>query len=140
MRFEGFWLKPDGKKNKYWHIEVPILGICTQGKSKQDAFLMIKDAIELAVESKGFKVKVLPGDDNTFTVGANNTKVFVAFMLKQQRSSHGLTLQEVANRLKVASPNAYARYEQGKSVPTVEKLTELLLAIDPEHEPILKVT
>jgi len=45
----------------------------------------------------------------------------------------------VARRLGQKSPNAYARYEQGRSVPTVEKLNELMRAIDPGIEPILKV-
>ena len=54
------------------------------------------------------------------------------------REARHLTLMEVARRLHSKSPNAYARYEQGKSVPTVEKLNQLLKAIDPGCEPILK--
>ncbi len=50
-----------------------------------------------------------------------------------------MTLAEVARRLGQKSPNAYARYEQGKSLPTVEKLYKLMKAIDPSFEPILKV-
>jgi transcriptional regulator with XRE-family HTH domain len=46
---------------------------------------------------------------------------------------------DVARRLKSRSPNAYARYEQGKSVPTVEKLNQLMKAIAPECDPILKL-
>ena len=138
MRFEGFLIKPQGKLNRYWHIEVPILGLSTQGKSKSDALFMMKDAIELAVNKKGFRVKIVP-QGLSFTVGANNTKEFLAFMLRQQRCSHGLSLKEVAKRLKIRSVNAYARYEQGRSVPTVEKLIELLRAIDPDSAPILRV-
>ena len=63
----------------------------------------------------------------------------IALMLKRQREAHRLTLAEVARRLGQKSPNAYARYEQGKSLPTVEKLNKLMKAIDPECEPILKV-
>ena len=36
------------------------------------------------------------------------------------------------------SPNAYARYEQGISIPWLEKLNELMKAIDSSFEPILK--
>ncbi len=63
----------------------------------------------------------------------------IALMLKRQREAHRLTLIEVAQRLGQKSPNAYARYEQGKSLPTVEKLNKLMKAIDPGFEPILKV-
>jgi transcriptional regulator with XRE-family HTH domain len=59
-------------------------------------------------------------------------------MLKRQREAHSLTLVEVARRLGRKSPNAYARYEQGKSLPTLEKLNKLIKAIDPAFEPLLK--
>jgi transcriptional regulator with XRE-family HTH domain len=58
---------------------------------------------------------------------------------KPAKDDYQLTLMDVARRLKSKSPNAYARYEQGKSVPTVAKLDQLMKAIDPAFEPILKV-
>jgi len=36
------------------------------------------------------------------------------------------------------SINAYARYEQGAAVPTVDKLTELLRALEPESDYVLQ--
>ena len=44
------------RSGKYWVIEVPILGIVTQGLSKKDAYDMIVDAIESLVNKKEFKV------------------------------------------------------------------------------------
>jgi len=35
------------------------------------------------------------------------------------------------------SANAYARYEQGKSVPTIEKFSRLLSAVAPERDFVL---
>lgn len=136
MRFEGkTWKSPD---TRYWVVEVPALEIVTQGTSKSDAYDMIKDAIEMMVDQKDFKITVQPGKHGEFTISANDAGALLAFMLRQQRSSRGLTLQEMAKRLGINSVNAYARYEQGKSIPTVEKLTELLKAIDGK-EPILKI-
>jgi transcriptional regulator with XRE-family HTH domain len=63
----------------------------------------------------------------------------IALMLKRQREAHRLTLLEVARHLGQKSPNAYARYEQRKSLPTMDKLNRLLKAIDPAFEPILRV-
>jgi transcriptional regulator with XRE-family HTH domain len=60
-------------------------------------------------------------------------------MLKRQREAHRLTIVEVARRLDQKSPNAYARYEQLKSLPTLEKLNKLMKTVDPAFEPILKV-
>jgi transcriptional regulator with XRE-family HTH domain len=43
-------------------------------------------------------------------------------------------LAQAAERLGQRSRNAYARYEQGKSMPTVEKLEQLLSAIAPDQK------
>ena len=137
MRFEGRIWKDKG--SKYWLVEVPLLDVLTQGTSKVDAYSMIADAIECLINIKELKVDVRPVDGESFTVGANRESVMIALMLKRQREAHRLTLAEVARRLGQKSPNAYARYEQGKSLPTVEKLNKLMKAIDPEFEPILKV-
>ena len=49
-------------------------------------------------------------------------------------NAQGLTLAEAAERLGQRSKNAYARYEQGKTMPTVEKLEQLLTAIAPDQK------
>ena len=46
-------------------------------------------------------------------------------------------LADVAERLGAKSRNAYARYEQGESVPTADKLMELLVALDPGRDFVL---
>lgn len=137
MRFEGRVWKDKG--NRFWLIEIPLLDVMTQGTSRENALRMLADAIEGLVDRKGFKVNVRIATRAEITVGANQEGLLIALMLKRQREAHQLTLMEVARRLKSKSPNAYARYEQGKSVPSVEKLNELMKAIDPGFEPILKV-
>jgi len=138
MRFEGRVWKDKG--SKYWLVEVRLLDVMTQGTSKDDAYHMIADAIETLVDQKGFKIDVRPLGGDAVTIGATQESVLIALMLKRQREAHHLTLMEVARRLGQKSPNAYARYEQGRSVPTMDKLNELMKAIDPGFEPILKVT
>jgi predicted RNase H-like HicB family nuclease len=137
MRFEGRVWKDKG--SKYWLVEVPLLDVMTQGTSKDNAYCMIADAIEGLINKKGFKVDVRPLGRESFTVGTTMENGMIALMLKRQREAHHLTLVEVAKRLGQKSPNAYARYEQGKSLPTLEKLNKLMKAIDPAFEPILKV-
>jgi predicted transcriptional regulator len=110
----------------------------TQGTSKKDAHRMIGEAIEALVDRKRFRIDVRPGIGAEFTIGANQGVILIALMLKRQREAHNLTLMEVARRLHSKSPNSYARYEQGKSTPTVEKLNQLMKAINPASEPILK--
>ncbi len=137
MKFEGRVWKDEG--SRFWLVEVPLLEVMTQGTSKRNAYFMIADAVEALINQKGFKIAVQPLGGEFLAIGANREGPLIALMLRRQREAHGLTLQEVARRLGQKSPNAYARYEQGKSVPTVEKLGELMRAIEPGIEPILRV-
>ena len=42
------------KSGKWWAVEVPLLLVFTQGKTKKSALLMIKEAIEELIDVKGF--------------------------------------------------------------------------------------
>jgi predicted RNase H-like HicB family nuclease len=125
MRFSGRTFR----SGKYWIIEVPILDVVTQGYTKKDAFLMIADAIECLVNRKGFKIKVFGGRNGEFEIGASDDALLTAFFLKRARTKSGLTLAEAAARLGSKSPNSYARYEQGHSIPSVRKLSQLYSAV-----------
>ncbi len=125
MRFEGRVFK----SGRYWAIEVPILSVVTQGQTKNEAFEMIADAIEVLVNKPPFEVGVFPGEGEYFEVGASDEATLTAFLLRRERIKSGLTLAEVARRLGSKSLNTYARYEQGRSVPTVPKLSKLLSAL-----------
>ena len=133
MRLSGRVFKGD----KFWIIEVPILGVVTQGYTKKEAYEMIADAIESLVNRKGFKVEVFPGKGDYFEVGSPDLSTLTAFLLRRQRMKQGLTLVEVAKRLGAKSHNTYARYEQGKSIPTIEKFSKLLSALSPDNDFVL---
>jgi predicted RNase H-like HicB family nuclease/DNA-binding XRE family transcriptional regulator len=125
------------KVTKFWAIEVPILGIVTQGYTKKEAYEMIADAIESLVNKKGFEVEVFPGKGEYFELGSPDLATLAAFLLRRQRMKQGLTLVEVAKRLGAKSHNTYARYEQGKSIPTIEKFSKLLSALSPDNDFVL---
>ena len=133
MRFAGRIFKSGG----YWAIEVPILGVFTQGRTEQEAYEMIADAIESLVNKENFKVDVYPGEGEYFEVASQDLAAMIAFLLRRQRLRHGLSLSEVAQHLSAKSLNAYARYEQGKSIPTIEKFNQLLSAVSPETDFVL---
>ena len=61
----------------------------------------------------------------------------ISLLLRRQRERSGLSLVEAAARLGAKSRNAYARYERGTSVPTVEKVNELLHAVSPGQDIVL---
>jgi hypothetical protein len=129
MRFPGR-VKKDGR---LWLAEIPAFDALTQGRTKRDAFAMAGDLIETRADVKGFRATVYPTGGDTFEIGANRTDVFLALLLRRQRERSGMTLEAAAKKLGQRSKNAYARYEQGKSMPTVQKLEELLKAIAPDQ-------
>lgn len=137
VKFEGRVLK----EGRYWPVEVPALGIMTQGKSRRDACAMIKEAIELHVDRPGFKVEIVPSTGARFVVkaqGTANDKYLIALLLKQQRAKHGLSTAEVAKRLGITK-HAYAQYEQARSLPSLTKVEEFIHAMSKRAHFVLTV-
>ncbi len=137
MKIEGNLEKNAGEK--MWGVNIPEIGIFTQGRTKKEAYTMAKEAIELVVNLEDFKVTVEPAQNNSFFVIPNNTGPILALILRQKRIENGLSIRDVAGRLSQSSPNSYGRYENGKSIPTIEKFDELLAAIEPGLSSILRV-
>jgi predicted RNase H-like HicB family nuclease len=125
MRFQGKLYK-DGK---FWLVEVPVFAAMTQGHTRKKALAMIADWFATMIDRPGFYVTVHEGKRDNFEISASDTKAMVGLLLQRQRQLHGLSLAAAAERLGAKSRNAYARYEQGSSMPTVEKLDKLLQAV-----------
>jgi len=125
MRFQGKLYK-DGK---LWLVEVPVFAAMTQGRTRKEALVMIADWFATMIDRQGFSVTVHEGKQDTFELSASDTKAMVGLLLQRQRQLHGLSLAAAAARLGAKSRNAYARYEQGSSMPTVDKLDKLLQAV-----------
>lgn len=130
MRFPGR-IKKSGR---LWDVDIPAFDGFTQGRTKREALAMAADLIETMAGARDFRVTIYPTGAETFELGANRLGVLLALLLRRQRERHGLTLADAAKRLGQRSKNAYARYEQGKSMPTVEKLEQLLKAIAPDQK------
>jgi DNA-binding XRE family transcriptional regulator len=133
MRFSGSIFK-DGR---YWLAEIPILDLMTQGRTKKETYHMVADMLESMVNKEDFKITVFKGKKDSFEVGSSESKHMVSLLLQRKRQMSGLSLAQVASRLGARSRNSYARYEQGKSVPSVEKLNELLHAVSPQTDLVI---
>lgn len=133
MRFSGKLYK-DGK---FWLAEIPILDLMTQGRTKKETYQMVTDMLETMINKEGFKVSVFKGPNNTFEIGSLEPKYLTSLLLQRKREISGLSLSQVAGRLGVSSRNTYARYEQGKSVPTIDKLNQLLHAVCPKSDIVI---
>ncbi|MBZ5640093.1 MAG: type II toxin-antitoxin system HicB family antitoxin [Acidobacteriia bacterium] len=129
MRFPGR-IKRDGR---FWLVEIPAFDAVTQGRTKREALAMAEDLVETMAGVRGFRAAVYPTGGETFEIGGNRLGVLLALLLRRQRERQGLTLAEAAERLGQRSKNAYARYEQGRAMPTVEKVERLLKAIAPDQ-------
>ena len=135
MRFEGRITKDGG----FWLVEIPAFDAVTQGRTRRKALAMAEDLIETMAHAKGFKVTAYSTGRETFEIEANRIGIVLALLLRRQRERQGLTLSEAAERLGQRSRNAYARYEQGKAMPSVEKLEQLLKAIAPDQRIVWRI-
>lgn len=126
------------EEGTWWSAEVAAIGAFTQGRSRKDAAVMLADLIETMVDRPGFKVTVsFLGEQGGVVVEANEPGRLAAQVLKYQREVHRLSLADVAKLLGATSRNAYARYEQGRTVPSLDKLYELLRVVAPEMALVL---
>ena len=46
------------QRGAWWSVEVPLIGVFTQGRSRRDATIMLKHAIVTMINRKGFTVTV----------------------------------------------------------------------------------
>jgi len=134
MRFSGKIYK-DGK---FWLAEIPILDLMTQGYTKAEAYEMVADMLESLINKKDFKAEIFKKSKDTFEISSSEPKYMISLLLQRKREISGLSLAQVADRLGASSRNTYARYEQGKSVPTVEKLNDLLHAVSPQSDIVIE--
>jgi predicted RNase H-like HicB family nuclease len=136
MRFEGT-ITRDGR---WWLAEVPLLEAMTQGRTRKEALTMIGDWLETMVDRKGFEAQVYPLGPTMFEIAGSDAAAMTALLLRRRREASGTSLRDMATRLGSSSRNAYARYERGDAVPTVEKLDALLKATSPGGDFVIRAS
>ena len=134
MRFQGTLRKDGG----FWLAEVPVFDALTQGRSRKEALDMIADWFVTMADRRKLDIQIQPVGRDVFEVASADARRMISLLLQRQRQKSGLSLAQVAKRLGVKSRNAYARYEQGVSVPTVDKLDGLLRAVAPGRDLVLQ--
>jgi ribosome-binding protein aMBF1 (putative translation factor) len=134
MRFEGKVIR-DGR---FWLAEIPLLDAMTQGRTRKEALEMIVDWVETMVNRPGFKAEAHAAKQNEFELAGTDAAAMTALLLRRAREASGASLRDVASRLGASSRNAYARYERGDAVPTVDKLDALLKAASPGGDFVIR--
>ncbi len=122
------------RDGKHWLAEVPVFDAMTQGRTRAEALEMVADWFSTMIERSRGSVRVVNVKGPCFEIAVDDTRPMISLLLRRQRQRSGLSLKAVAERLGAKSRNAYARYEQGATAPTVEKLAELLKAIAPDRD------
>lgn len=119
------------KDGTWWLAESEIADVCTQGRSRKDAARMLADAFETLIDRPSCKVTVTDDGhaDGDVTIEASEPAVLAAFVLQRLRQTSRKSLSEVARTMGRTSKNAFARYEQGRAVPTIEMFDKLLRAV-----------
>jgi len=138
MEFRGKLLKTEDRPP--WVVESPSLGVITQGNTKKEAIAMLKDAIEVLIESyfkKKVKVKIVDHGNGVLGIVCKDNKILISLSLVKQREKSGLSIRQVAQRLGSNSPNAYARYEKGNINITIDKLDQIVHAVNPRLSGVL---
>ncbi len=106
----------------------------TQERTRKECLSMAEDLVESLAQRPNFRVTAHYVGNDRIELSANRPAELTRLILKRQRTRSGLSLAEVAERLGATSRNAYARFEQGRSTPTVEKLDQLLRAVSPDRD------
>lgn len=134
MRFHGMLYR----NGKHWLAEVPVFDAMTQGRTRTVALAMIDDWFVSMVDRPDFSLRVFADGRADFEVASDDPRPMISLLLRRQRQKSGLSLTQVAERLGAKSRNAYARYEQGIAVPTVAKFDELLRAVAPDRDIVVR--
>ncbi len=99
---------------------------------------MVADWFATVMDREGFTVTVQAVGTNGFEVGASDTPAMIGLLLRRQRERSGLTMKQVAKRLGMRSVASYARYEGGRTVPTVDEIDRLLRVVAPGRALVLQ--
>jgi predicted RNase H-like HicB family nuclease len=140
MKIEGVLTPPKGGKNKHWGVQLPLIGVHTQGRTKKEALDMAVDAVESLVNKEGFEATCDFTSGNDFLLGSNDTATFMGFVLSRIRTEKKLTARAAAEAMASKVPTAYTRYESGAKVPSIVTLEQLLAAIDPKITLVVKAS
>ncbi len=120
-----------------WAAEAEAIGAFTQGHSKEEAFEMLAELVELKVDHEGFKAIVTeeytePDGAIVVHVGGNEPGRVAAAVLRYQRELNKLTQTEAAKKSGGRYQSDYAVYERGEREPSLSKYIELLAAVAPD--------
>ncbi|NRA68533.1 MAG: helix-turn-helix transcriptional regulator [Pseudobacteriovorax sp.] len=114
------------KEGDLWLISIPAIDAVTQAHTRDELFPMLEDYIKEASEIEGIEFDYRDNGAHDVDVFLSPEKKIIPWLLGEFRENADVTLEEAAKRLNVKGKNAYKRYQDGESVPSISKFSELL--------------
>ena len=142
MFLEGrVWRDPDDAK--MWLIEIPILNLMAQGKSKKDAFKMIKNVTSELIRdlptdvSKGYVLKTEEFEEGKFGLTCSIPIILIAIIVRRQREGAGL--RQKRTKADAVLPMYTDNIETGRSACSILKFVEILEFLNPKQKLVLRI-
>lgn len=145
MEIEGKVRKHSRSGPPDWVVSVPLLGVVTQGYTREEALKMVRGAIRDYFHyffgkerSKGVRISVIDAGKSTIGVTCSDLSLLLSLILIKQREQSGTSIRQVVQRMGGSSPNAYKQYEYGTKKMSTEKFDELIHAVNPSLRLIVR--
>jgi hypothetical protein len=116
------------KSGKYFLVAIKEIDATTQGFSMEEARMMAKDLLEslfLGYFDKKIEVESKVDCKGDLLLVAPD-QYAVPLILRCLRLTKKITIEEINHVCGFKSPNAYAQYEKGRRMPSVEQFSRLL--------------
>lgn len=117
------------KEKQYWVVELDEFGgPLTQGRTKNEAVFMLQDLFqEMIFDQLNKKIKLdEPRLINNEILLSVPDQYAVPLLLHELRYARGQTIEDVSHLCGFKSKNAYAQYEKGRRMPSIEQFSKLL--------------
>lgn len=124
-----FKIHKEGKG--FWAECIELSGCFTEADSMEELNKNMNEALNLYIEEPKDSKKLAPLPDESISLSRNVVEIQVdpaiafAFMVRYNRIKHGLTQQEVADKLGFEKIYSYQRLENKRCNPTLKILSKL---------------
>jgi antitoxin HicB len=117
--------------DKFWAQGIELEGCFTQADTRQELEANMREALNLYIEEPADSKDLAPLPDPTIRCSKNVAEVPVdpliafTFLVRLLRIKHGLTQQEMANKMGFDTVYSYQRLEARKCNPSLRTISKL---------------
>jgi transcriptional regulator with XRE-family HTH domain len=124
------------KEGVYYGASIEPVGAYGTGRTRRAACNALIEMVHAIAAFHrplaGFKASVTDTGGTTIYLSSNDPARLLSLLLRQQRTTHQLSLADVAAATRARSRNGYAQYEHGDTDPSIAKLQAMLDVVAPD--------